>query len=170
MLLQLPEWIEKVKDVLMDDKSIIIEAIVRLFNAADRKEWDSVKDLLHYEVYFDYFSVSKQPGSKKKSDEIIQGWSQFLPIFSITHHIVSNFEVTLSESMATVFCKGHAVYLLNEEVRGEIWTTYSTYNFKLQKTGESWKITSIIYNLVYEGGNRQLPAIALERHKDEHDK
>jgi hypothetical protein len=140
----------------------IINIITNIFNGADKHDWELVSSSFHYEVFIDYFSLSKKPGEKLKSDEIIDGWRSFLPKFKFTHHLITNFEVAVTEANASAFCKGHAFHHLPDAEGGDIWTTIGTYDFKLVKISDKWKVNSIIFNLLYEEGNKNLAAIAMK--------
>ena len=138
----------------------IINTILNIFNGSDRQDWETVRDSFSYEVFLDYFSLSKKPGEKIKSDEIIKGWSAFLPKFKFTHHVITNFEVKVDVVSAEVFCKGQALHHLPDAEGGDTWTTIGTYDLRLEKIAEKWKVNSMIFNLLYEEGNRSLAAIA----------
>ncbi|MEJ7678950.1 MAG: hypothetical protein WKG06_14065 [Segetibacter sp.] len=80
------------------EEQTIINTIINIFNGSDKHDWELVSNSFHYEVFLDYFSLSKQPGEKIKSNEIIKGWGDFLPKFTFTHHVITNFEVTCNRS------------------------------------------------------------------------
>lgn len=144
----------------------ITNTILSIFNGSDRQDWETVRDAFSYEVYLDYFSLSKKPGEKIKSDEIIRGWSEFLPKFKFTHHVITNFEVKVAIASAEVFCKGYALHHLPDAEGGDTWTTIGTYDLRLEKIAEKWKVNSMIFNLLYEEGNKSLAAIA-NKNQDE---
>lgn len=138
----------------------IINTITNIFNGSDKRDWDLVRQSFYYHVYLDYFSLSKKPGEKVKPDDIIKGWSDFLPKFTFTHHVITNFEISVTETNASVFCKGSALHYLPGSEGGDTWTTIGTYDFKLAKVADQWKVNSMVFNLVYEDGNKKLATIA----------
>lgn len=142
------------------EEQFIINTIINIFNGSDKHDWELVGDSFHYEVFLDYFSLSKQPGGKIKSNEIIKGWSDFLPKFKFTHHVITNFEINITGTNASAFCKGQALHHLPGAEGGDTWTVIGTYDFKLAKIAGKWKVSSIIFNLLYEDGNKNLAAIA----------
>jgi hypothetical protein len=146
----------------MEEHLVITNVITNIFNGADRQDWELVQNSFYFDVFLDYFSLSKQPGSKMKSSEIIKGWSDFLPKFNFTFHVVSNFQISTTEETASAFCKGSALHHLPDSEGGDTWTTYGTYDFKLIKVAGEWKVNSIIFNLLYEDGNKRLAAIAAQ--------
>lgn len=143
----------------MEEQIEIINIITNIFNGSDKHDWNLVENSFHYEVFLDYFSLSKQPGKKIKSGEIIKGWSDFLPKFKFTYHTITNFEVTVTEANAAAFCKGQSLHYLPGSEGGDNWTTIGTYDFKLEKIAGKWKVNSMVFNLLYEDGNKSLPAI-----------
>ena len=144
------------------EEQLIINTIVNIFNGADKHDWELVSNSFHHEVFLDYFSLSKKPGEKIKSTEIINRWKDFLPQFKFTHHVITNFEVTVTAANASAFCKGQALHYLPGAEGGDIWTVIGTYDFKLTKIAGVWKVDTMIFNFVYEDGNKNLPAIATE--------
>ncbi len=138
----------------------IINTITNIFNGSDKQDWELVRDSFDFEVFVDYFSLSKKPGEKVKSNEIIKGWSDFLPKFKFTHHVITNFQVIETGANSKAFCKGNALHHLPEAEGGDTWTTIGTYDFTLEKIAGKWKVNSIIFNLLYEDGNKNLAAIA----------
>jgi hypothetical protein len=144
----------------MEEQIIITNIITNIFNGSDKQDWDVVRDSFHYEVFLDYFSLSKKPGEKVKADEIIKGWRDFLPKFKFSHHVLTNFEIKITGTNATAFCKGHALHHLPGSEGGDTWTVIGTYDFKLVKISEKWKVNSMTFNLLYEDGNKNLPGLA----------
>lgn len=138
----------------------IINAVTNIFNGADKHDWELVRNSFHHEVFLDYFSMSGQPGEKIKSSEIINRWSAFLPKFKFTFHTITNFEISVERTNASAFCKGQALHCLPGSEAGDTWTTYGTYDFKLLKSGDQWKVTSMTFNFLYETGNKELPKVA----------
>ncbi|WP_018616286.1 nuclear transport factor 2 family protein [Segetibacter koreensis] len=144
------------------EEQIIIKTITNIFNGSDKQDWELVRNSFYHEVFLDYFSLSKKPGEKVKSDEIVKGWSEFLPKFSFTHHVITNFEITVAGANAVAFCKGHALHHLPDAEGGDTWTVIGTYDFKLVKVSNEWKVNSMVFNLLYEDGNKSLPSIVAQ--------
>lgn len=142
------------------EEQLIINTITDIFNGCDKHEWDRVENCFSYEVFLDYFSLNAQPGEKIKSGEIISRWSGFLTKFKFTHHVITNFEISVTEVSASAFCKGNALHCLPGAEGGDTSTTIGTYDFKLSKVAQHWKVNSMIYNFLYEDGNKNLSVIA----------
>ena len=139
---------------------LIKKNIIAIFNGSDKHQWEVVRHSFADEVLLDYSSLSGQPATQIKADDIVAAWSGFLPKFQFTLHFLSNFEIYIQGGTAAVFCKGHAVHHLPNAEGGDVWTVYGTYDFELAKLGEQWKTVSLKFNLLYQDGNLNLPALA----------
>jgi hypothetical protein len=137
----------------------IMNTINGIFNGSDKRDWEQVQSSFSYEVFLDYFSLNKKPGEKLKSHDIVEGWKQFLPKFTFTNHVITNYEIAVTSVNAQVFCKGQALHHLTNAEGGERWVVAGTYDFKLSKMAGYWKVNTMIFNLVYEDGNKDLPLI-----------
>jgi len=140
----------------------IINIIINIFNGSDKHDWDLVLNCFYYEVFLDYFSLSKKPGGKVKPADVVKGWSGFLPRFTFTHHTITNFEISIEGANAAAFCKGYALHHIPGAEGGDTWTIIGTYDLKLIKVSDQWKVNSLIFNLLYEDGNKNLPSIATQ--------
>jgi len=143
------------------DKDLIIQTIVNLFNGADKHDWEMVKNSFCETVLLDYSSLSGQPASTLSSTDITNSWKDFLPKFAFTLHMLTNFEVSMEGNKATAFCKGQAVHHLPNAEGGDLWVVYGTYDFALDNHGGNWHVSSMKLNLLYQDGNKQLPALAM---------
>ena len=139
---------------------LITKTVIAIFNGSDKHQWDMVRHSLADDVLLDYSSLSGHPAAQTKADDIIADWSDFLPKFKFTLHLISNLEINLQGGTATVFCKGEAVHHLPNAEGGDVWKVYGTYDIELTKLGEQWKIISLKFNQLYQEGNVNLPVIA----------
>ncbi len=151
----------------MNEQQIIVQVVTSIFNNADKRQWNKVREHLHFEVYHDYFTLNKKPGEKIKAEAMVTGWSDYLPRFHFTHHVLTNFEVAQTKETAHVHCKGSGMHFLKAAEGGETWTTIGTYEIGLLQTGAGWKVNSILFNLLFEEGNKLLPTIAHSRANSE---
>jgi hypothetical protein len=147
-------------NTVFTDKLVIEETITNIFNGSDKHNWEMVRNSFAEEVLLDYSSLSGQPAAIQKADDIVGAWKSFLPKFKFTLHLVTNFEIHTSGEKATTFCKGKAVHHLPGAEGGDVWTVYGTYDFNLQRIDDDWKVLSMKLNLLYQDGNKNLPAIA----------
>lgn len=149
----------EIMEELLNER-LITQNIMAIFNGTDKRQWDRVRHSLADEVLLDYSSMSGQPAVQTKADDIIASWSGFLPKFAFTLHLLSNVEVHIQGGTATFFCKGEALHHLPNAEGGDVWKVYGTYDIELAQLGEQWKTVSLRFNLLYQEGNLNLPALA----------
>jgi hypothetical protein len=142
------------------EKWKIVETYSAIFLNSDAHQWNKVRASFSDTVNLDYTSLSGQPATAMKSDDIIKAWSSFLPKFNFTLHYLTNHVVSIEENEAIASCYVHAVHHLKGAEGGDFWEVYGTYDIKLQKTNDEWKVTALKYNHKYAEGNLKLPEIA----------
>jgi len=146
------------------DERLAIEAVNRLFIAADNRNWPVVSNSLSNEVLLDYTSMAGGEPATLKASQIIEAWRALLPGFEKTHHQLGNHIVTVSGNEAKVFCYGTATHLLKNDSNNNFWIVVGSYDFDLKKEGV-WRISKMKFNLKYLDGNLELPKLAQERIK-----
>jgi uncharacterized protein len=142
------------------DKDQVVQAIQDMFIAADKRDWAACKNSFTEKPFIDYSSLSGIAGSAVDAGELIKAWDNALSRYKHTHHMLSNFDVTVSGNTASVSFYGHALHYLPHSKGGDAWEVYATYNAELVKTGKGWKLSLIVLHLKYQGGNKNLPVIA----------
>lgn len=142
------------------------ETVVRLFEATDRHDWESLAKIFDKKVLLDYSSMSGQAAAELSSDQIISGWKTILTGFRHTHHQVGNFQVSERENKCTVSCKGTATHFLPDS-EGDLWTVYGTYDFSLTRDAENkpWMVRGMTFNFKFQSGNTKLPEKAAQNAK-----
>lgn len=137
------------------------EVVTQMFVATDQRSWQVVENCFASSVNLDYSSMTGQPASILKSNEITASWKTVLPGFEATHHQLGNFICTISNDTAKVFVYGTATHYLTDE-KGNIWTVVGSYDFDLKQEEKHWKITAMRFNYKYQDGNTQLIKKAIE--------
>lgn len=141
------------------------DAVVRLFVASDNREWNIVESIFADEVLLDYSSMNGQPAVTLSPQEITTSWKSILPGFESTHHQLGNFITTVDGNTAEVFCYGTATHYLPHE-KGNVWTVVGTYNLKLTKVKDAWRVSAMKFNFKYMDGNTALPQAAMDKVKE----
>jgi fermentation-respiration switch protein FrsA (DUF1100 family) len=141
------------------DREQIIDAVNSVAMCADRRQWAACRSYFVDEPFIDYSSLSGQPGSKVKADELIKGWSVFLPKFKFTQHFITNHEVEVNGDTAACRSYVHAIHFLPYAEGGELWGVYGTYDHKLVRTSSGWKVSRMTFHLLYQEGNKNIPAL-----------
>ncbi len=142
------------------DHQQIVDVVNRVAMSADRHEWAACQSCFIDEPFIDYSSLSGQPGSNVKASDLIKAWSAFLPKFKFTQHFITNHEIAISDNTAHGRAYVHAIHCLPYAEGGDLWGVYGTYDYDLVKTVDGWKISKMTFHLLYQDGNKSLPALA----------
>jgi len=137
----------------------IINHITKLFVYTDEQKWDEVQSSFAKQVLLDYSSFTGIEAAEMTPDQLVAGWSGFLPGFEATHHQVGNFIVETDDDEAQLFCYGTATHYLPNESGKNVWTVVGTYDFGLVKTADGWKVNIMKFDFKYQDGNTDLPKL-----------
>lgn len=131
--------------------SAVKKTIVTMVNAIDSKEWALAEAQFADELFVDYSSLNNQPGANAKASDLVGGWKSLLQNVS-THHMLTNFEITVNgkkaESVSHVYAS-HAAEGIDS------WVAYGRYKHSLEKQGKAWKITSMTLIMHGQTGNEK---------------
>ena len=140
----------------------ISRSITDIAAGADRHDWQRVRAAFADEVTVDYTSLWGGSPTLQASDELVAGWSAFLPGFDATHHIVTNHTVSsLSDDAATA----QADFTATHRIDDQLWTLGGRYTYELKLSGNRWVVTSLTMTALWETGDRGLVAVAGQRAK-----
>ena len=144
----------------MDNKEEqIILQVQKLFAGADERNWKKVKSVMHEQVLLDYSSMTGNPAKTLTPQDICDAWSQFLPGFDRTNHVLSQFNVEANDKEALVRYFGKADHYLG----GELWTVDGSYETRLICKSGGWLIQSQTFKFEKQDGEAKLAGKAIER-------
>ncbi len=129
--------------------TVVEQTIIRMVNAIDRKEWSVVREQFTDTVLVDYSSLNGAAGAEVPSAVLVGGWQSLLASVS-THHMVSNFEVSVDGSKASSECHVYACHTVPDL---EGWDCYGRYLHTLEQIQEQWKITRMTLVVHGQKGN-----------------
>lgn len=144
----------------------VIATVQKTFAGSDERDWQKVESAFADTVLLDYSSLSGASASTLAAADIIKAWQGVLPGFYSTHHQVGNFAVNVNGNRATASAHGLALHYLPNDTRNNVWVVVGTYNYTLQKQGDTWRINALTFNLQKQSGNLQLPQLAQQRVKE----
>ncbi|KZN52361.1 hypothetical protein N474_23245 [Pseudoalteromonas luteoviolacea CPMOR-2] len=127
----------------------IKQVIVEMVNAIDTKQWQKAQSSFANTVFVDYSSMSGQAGSKVAATELIDGWRNLLSKVE-THHMLSNFQVSVTGSTAQVFSH---VYASHNAQGIEYWDIYGRYVHALENVNGRWQIIEMTFQTHGQKGN-----------------
>ena len=139
----------------------VASIIIRLFAAADQRDWQQVESTMDDSVLLDYTSMTGGAPAWLSPRQITDAWDAFLPGFDKTHHQLFDIEVSESQDSSIAHYRGKAEHFIDKDV----WIVEGTYEATLQKKRGDWVITQLKFNFKEQSGNTFLPAIATERAK-----
>lgn len=94
------------------------------------------------------------------ADELVGIWSNFLPGFDVTHHMVTNHTITYGSDTTAI---AEADFTATHRIDDGLWVLGGRYTYELVQDGERWLVTSLKMTPLWETGDRGLVAIAGER-------
>ena len=146
--------------VAMADQAEISRSITDIAAGADRHDWERVRSAFADTVTTDYSSLWGGDPVTQPADELVAGWSSFLPGFDVTHHMVANHAITsIDDTTATAEADFTATHRINDQ----LWTLGGRYSYELEQSDERWLVTSMTMTALWETGDRGLVAMAGER-------
>ena len=144
------------------DPAEIERSITDIAAGADRHEWDRVRGAFADRVTTDYSSLWGGEPVTQSADELVAGWSAFLPGFDATHHMVTNHSIkSLSETSAVA----EADFTATHRIDDQLWTLGGRYTYDLAASNGRWLVTSMTMTAIWETGDRALAGVAGERAK-----
>ncbi|MEM6462251.1 MAG: nuclear transport factor 2 family protein [Pseudomonadota bacterium] len=146
--------------VALADQAEISRSITDIAAGADRHDWERVRSAFSDTVTTDYTSLWGGDPVTQPADDLVAGWSGFLPGFDTTHHMVSNHTVTsIDEDSATA----EADFIATHRIDDQLWTLGGRYSYQLEQSNDRWLVTSLTMSALWETGDRGLVTIAGER-------
>ena len=145
---------------LAEQQTDISTAITDIAAGADRHDWTRVRDAFADTITTDYTSLWGGDPVTQPADELVAGWSAFLPGFDATHHMVTNHTIaSLSDTSATAQADFTATHRLDDG----LWVLGGRYDYELEKSDDRWVVTSMTMTAIWESGDRGLVALASQR-------
>ena len=133
-----------------DEPQQVQQVIINMVNSIDSKDWQLATEQFADDVFVDYSSMTGQAGNTVKANELVGGWESLLADVS-THHMLTNFEITVTGDEAQSWSH---VYASHEADGIDYWDIYGRYQHKLQKTSQGWKIHFMKLLVHGQRGNR----------------
>ncbi|MEM9626167.1 MAG: nuclear transport factor 2 family protein [Pseudomonadota bacterium] len=141
----------------MADQAEISRSITDIAAGADRHDWERVRSAFADTVTTDYTSLWGGDPVTQPADELVAGWSSFLPGFDVTHHMVANHAIT---SIGDATATAEADFTATHRIDDQLWTLGGRYSYELAQSGERWLVTSMTMTALWETGDRGLVAMA----------
>ncbi|WP_305988941.1 nuclear transport factor 2 family protein [Roseibium sp. MMSF_3544] len=147
----------------MADQTEIFRSITDIAAGADRHDWARVRSAFADTVTSDYTSLWGGDPATQPADDLVAGWSGFLPGFDSTHHMVTNHTVSSIDGQNAV---AEADFTATHRIDDGLWTLGGRYTYELTQSGDRWLVTSLTMTALWETGDRDLVAVAGQRAAD----
>ncbi|MEV0150680.1 MULTISPECIES: nuclear transport factor 2 family protein [unclassified Nonomuraea] len=129
----------------------IAETCTRMAVHADRREWELLRGLFADKVLLDYTSLSGGEPATLAPAEIVKGWQSALGAYKATQHLLGNHLVTIDGDAALCTASFQATHRKPDDT---LWTLGGSYRFTLERTGDGWRITSVVMTAAWSDGSR----------------
>jgi len=137
-------------------------AIAQVFGGVDRRDWVQVRAAMTPEIQVNYADLGG-PSGAVDADELVAGWSGFLPKFDLTVHQLHDMAVHVVGDRATATFTGIALHGLASKGELDTWTVLAAYDAELVRTDGAWKLARLDLSLRGQAGNLELPKQAMAR-------
>ena len=134
----------------MNPKEIAEELIIKMINAADRKQTQRVRECFADVVFVDHSSLNGMRGALVSADEFVTSWQQPLEDAQ-TYASLSNFELLPAQEGISAECHAHVVYAAPGV---EPWEIFGRQIFEIFRVSGEYKITSFQFATAVQRGNK----------------
>jgi hypothetical protein len=134
----------------MNPKEIAEELIIKMINAADRKQTQRVRECFADVVFVDHSSLNGMRGALVSADEFVTSWQQLLEDAQ-TYTSLSNFELLPAQEGISAECHAHMVYMAPGV---EPWEIFGRQIFEIFRVSGEHKITSFQFAAAAQRGNK----------------
>jgi len=139
----------------IEDRNAIIDLVVGYAVAIDEGDWTAFGAMLTDPVHID-FSEAGLPAADFPRDRFVGFASAALDGWTARQHISPNHRVVLDETdpdKATCFSYMYAQHYKKDAPGGDFYLMRGSYDTKLTRTAEGWKITSVTQHVSWLEGN-----------------
>jgi hypothetical protein len=143
----------------------IVETITRMLFSVDKLDWPAVRAAFTDEVEIDYVSLFGGEPERMPADTLIQRWQSLLPGFDATQHMVGPIVVTNNDRAASAETHVRGYHYIETE-SPSVWMVAGHYVMRMEQTAAGWRISSIRLDTYRQEGNRDFPALAIQRTKE----
>jgi SnoaL-like domain len=133
----------------MEKDILEIQKIIACFATSfDVKDWNGLEACFTESLYTDYSDLRGTPPETISAKEYVQKRIDSLDQLKL-HHLVSNYEVDLTDSNSATCRASMVVWRKSDE---EEFTSHCVYTFQLTKQDSDWKISGITQKVLWNEG------------------
>ncbi len=133
----------------------IRELVDELFVTTDRKEWDrAVALFVAGPIEVDMTSLVGGTPSTTTARELFAGFRIGLHAGKLSHHMTTNYRITLDDEAGEVWAHGYAWNLVPALPEGgNVWETWGNYRLGVVWTEAGWRLNAFRYISRRTAGN-----------------
>jgi hypothetical protein len=126
-----------------------------LFITTDAKEWESLLALfVEGEIEVDMSSLVGGGPVRVTAEALVQGFRHGLHPGKASHHMATNYRVTVEGDRAEVWAHGYAWNRVREFPAGEdVWETWGNYRLTARRGAGVWRLDGFRYYSKLTRGN-----------------
>jgi len=137
---------------MKEDILNIQQIVARFANSFDVKDWDGLLACFTESLYTDYSNLRGTPPETVSAKDYVQKRIDSLNHLKL-HHLVSNYEVDLTDSNSATCRASMVVWRKSDE---EEFISHCVYIFELLKRDEIWKISGITQKVLWNEGTSSI--------------
>ena len=130
----------------------IQKTIARFATSFDMKDWNGLEACFTESLYTDYSDLRGTPPQTVSAKDYVQKRIDSLDHLKL-HHLVSNYEVDLTDSNSATCRASMVVWRKSDE---EDFTSHCVYIFQLTKVSSDWKISGITQKVLWNEGETSI--------------
>jgi ketosteroid isomerase-like protein len=143
-----------------EDRLAILELIGNLAMLLDAKDWKALEGLFTDPIYSDRTSLWGGEPVTATPAEFVAGWRGALQNLDAIHHLITNHVITLNGDEATCAANMMGTHVFVNPSGGPMWTVGGRHDYKLKRTADGWKISSLTFTIQWATGNMNIVALA----------
>ena len=139
----------------LTDEQEIRQLTDLLFIYTDQKDWSAATNLfVKGDIEVDMSSLVGGKPEQMTAAKLFAGFNIGLHSGKISHHMTTNFLITLRGKYAELTAHGYAWNnLLNYKGGSDLWETWGNYRLSFEKIDGAWKMNAFRYYAKYNRGN-----------------
>lgn len=131
------------------DQAAVKNTLITMVTAVDSNDWATTLAQFDDKVFVDYSSMTGDAGSEVVAKDLVNGWEKLLGKVQ-SQHLVTNVVVSIDGDTASVKSYVDASHFAKGV---EHFDVLGSYDHKLKRTDDGWKITYLKLNLIGVKGN-----------------
>ena len=136
----------------MENTLHIQQLVARFANSFDMKDWRGLESCFTESLYTDYSDLRGTAPETITASEYVRLRRESLDHLKL-HHLVSNYEVTFTDSNSATCRASMVVWRKSDE---EEFTSHCVYTFQLTKQADGWQISGITQKVLWNEGTSSI--------------